>query len=366
MEQVIEYESLRNSNSDFFNDYKKKFNKIVESGWYVLGKEVSSFEEEFATYCGSPHSVGVASGLDALIISLRALNLPEGSEVLVPSNTYIATILSIMNVGLVPVLVEPDINTYNICPNGILKKISSKTKAVMVVHLYGKLCDMASIADICKEHNLFLIEDCAQAHGAHYKGQKAGTFGDFGAFSFYPTKNLGALGDAGAITTSSEDRANFLKMFRNYGSKVKYQNEVVGMNSRLDELQAGLLRVKLKHIDKITEHKRELAKLYFEGLDCSKFILPVLDKDYYDVYHIFNIRHERRDELKSFLLENGVKTEIHYPISPVRQKALDGVFDGVKTPVADLIHNTTLSLPISYGTTKEEVYKVIEIMNSFR
>ena len=361
---MIEYESLKNSNKIFFNEYKEKLNQIIESGWYILGNEVKSFEEEFAAYCGTTTSVGVASGLDALILSLKALKLPLGSEILVPSNTYIATILSILNVGLTPVLVEPDLATYNISPKEILNKITKKTRVILVVHLYGKLCDMSSITQICTDNNLYLIEDCAQAHGARYRDQKAGSFGDFGAFSFYPTKNLGALGDAGAITISSKEKDTYLRMLRNYGSNIKYYNEEIGMNSRLDELQAGLLRIKLKYIDQITKHKRTLAKIYLENLN-ERYILPVVDDDYFDVYHIFNIRLDKRDELKEYLLSNNIKTEIHYPVAPIQQKALRGIISDCLTPISELIHNTTLSLPISYGTTKDEVYQIIEVMNSF-
>ncbi len=263
---------------------------------------------------------------------------------------------------LIPVVVEPDIRTYNIDPERIERALTAKTCAVMVVHLYGKVCDMDPILDICRRRNLKLIEDCAQAHGAMYKGKKAGTFGDFGAFSFYPTKNLGCLGDGGAVLTNDPELADRVRILRNYGSKVKYQNEVAGYNSRLDEIQAAFLRIKLQKLDAINEHKRHLAALYLRDLD-SRFILPVADPDYFDVYHIFNVRHTNRDRLKSFLLEQGIKTDIHYPISPNRQKALKGLLPP-SCPISEEIHATTLSLPISFCHTDSDIACVIEAMNS--
>ena len=258
---MIEYENLGRTNKSLEKEYKECFSSFLESGWYVLGKEVRTFEESFAGYCGVKHCIGVASGLDALMLALRIYDFPQGSEVLVPSNTYIATILSILQCGLKPVLVEPDIRTYNIDPLKIEEHISEKTKAIMVVHLYGKACEMTSIMQLAGKYNLQLIEDCAQAHGAKYKGQKVGTFGT-GAFSFYPTKNLGALGDAGAITTNDSKADSVFRALRNYGSNIKYQNDYIGYNSRLDEIQAALLNVKLKHLDEINAHKRKLANSY--------------------------------------------------------------------------------------------------------
>ncbi|HVK49826.1 MAG TPA: DegT/DnrJ/EryC1/StrS family aminotransferase, partial [Pseudobacter sp.] len=252
---MIEYENLGKANAEFFEDYRKAFDNVLQSGWYVLGQQVKQFETEFAQYCGAPHAAGLANGLDALILSLRALGCKAGDEVILPSNTYIATILAVMHNGCTPVLVEPDIATYNIDPAKIEEKITPRTKAILVVHLYGKICAMDRIMAIAQKHKLFVVEDCAQAHGASLKGSKAGTFGDYGAWSFYPTKNLGAIGDAGAITCKDEESLTAITTLRNYGSKVKYYNEVVGFNSRLDELQAALLRVKLAKMDAITEHK---------------------------------------------------------------------------------------------------------------
>jgi dTDP-4-amino-4,6-dideoxygalactose transaminase len=256
---MIEYENLGRLNQSFFEEYSQAFDSVMNSGWYVLGKSVQQFERNFASYCNTPYCCGVANGLDAMILALKALSLESGDEVIVPSNTYIATILSIIHAGLRPVLVEPDIETYNIDVTRIEERICNRTKAIMVVHLYGKVCDMGAVMQIAEKHNLKVIEDCAQAHGAMYKQKKAGSFGDFGAFSFYPTKNLGALGDAGALTTSQEKLYQNVFTLRNYGSRQKYYNELLGFNSRLDELQAALLLVKLKKLDQINEHKRRLA-----------------------------------------------------------------------------------------------------------
>lgn len=361
---MIEYENLNNLNQSLFNEYKVAFNEVLESGWYVLGTKVKEFEKQFASYCSATHCVGVANGLDALNLSLRAFSFEKGSEVLVPSNTYIATILSIVENGLQPILVEPNIDTYNIDPTLLEQAITPKTRAIMVVHLYGKVCDMDPILAIAKKHGLKVIEDCAQSHGAKYKGKLSGSFGDYAAHSFYPTKNLGALGDAGAVTTNNDELANKIKVLRNYGSEIKYYNEVVGVNSRLDELQAALLLVKLKYMEKITTHKRELASIYLNGLK-SDFIMPQVHPDYFDVYHIFNIRHLKRDALKDYLLKNNIKTEIHYPVAPNKQKAMIGILDKQQTPIAQEIHETTLSLPISYFHSKETIQQVVDVMNSF-
>lgn len=362
MTPIIEYESLLNTNNQFKEAYLEAFQSVIESGWYILGNKVKQFENEFASYTGSTHCIGVASGLDALVLALKAQNFPAGSEVIVPSNTYIATILSILHCNLKPVLVEPDLSTYNIQPKLIEENISSRTKAIMVVHLYGKACEMDDIVEIAERHKLTLIEDCAQAHGAKFKGKQVGTFG-IGAFSFYPTKNLGAIGDAGAIITHNTDLAQKLHSLRNYGSEIKYHNDYVGYNSRLDEVQAALLTVKLKFLTEITNHKRMLASIYLSELK-KDFVCPEVDDDYFDVYHIFNVRHPKRDNLRSYLLDNGIKTEIHYPIPPHKQKAMQGIITG-NYPISEEIHNTTLSLPISYGHTIDEVWRVVDIMNRF-
>jgi dTDP-4-amino-4,6-dideoxygalactose transaminase len=361
---MIEYENLRKVNEPFFPEFRRIFNETLQSGWYILGKKVQRFESEFAAYCGVAHCIGVASGLDALILSLKAYDFPINSEVLVPSNTYIATILAILQCGLRPILVEPDLSTYNIDPARIEERITGKSVAIMVVHLYGKVCAMDSILEIGRRHGLKIFEDCAQAHGARLRGTKAGAFGDCAAFSFYPTKNLGALGDGGAVVTNDALAAEKIRMLRNYGSARKYYNELVGMNSRLDEVQAALLLVKLAVLDRFNDHKRQLACLYHQGLR-DDFVKPVIEADFFDVYHIYNIRHPRRDELKAYLAQNGVGTEIHYPVPPHQQKAMRGMFGRHDYPLAEEIHATTLSLPISTCHSQEDIARVISVMNRF-
>ena len=360
---MIEYENLFKVNKPYIEEYKRAFNQVLESGWFVLGNNVEELEKEFANYNNAKYCVGVASGLDALTISLMALELDQRSEIIIPSNTYIATILSILHSGHIPVLVEPDLATYNIDPGLIEDAITPKTRAIVVVHLYGKPCDMDPILAICKRKNLFLIEDCAQAHGAEYKGKKVGGFGNLAAFSFYPTKNLGCLGDGGSIVTNKVDFFRKIRMIRNYGSEKKYFNDYVGFNSRLDEIQAAFLRVKLKYLDAINSHKRKLAKIYIDGIS-GRFITPKVDSNLYDVYHIFNVRHKKRDELKQFLLANGVKTEIHYPVPPHQQKALS-FLKSLRFPLSEEIHQTTLSLPISAFHTEDDIKNVVEILNNF-
>lgn len=361
---IIEYENLYKLNKSFFDDYKETFEKIFDSGWFILGNQVTEFEKSFASYCGSQFCAGVANGLDALILSLKAFEFPAGKEVIVPSNTYIATILSILHCGLKPVLVEPDIATYTLDPSKIENSITGNTVAIMVVHLYGKCCEMNLINNTAKRYGLKVIEDCAQAHGATFKGKKAGTFGHFGAFSFYPTKNLGALGDGGCVNSDDESLISTIKTLRNYGSQKKYYNEIVGYNSRLDEIQAGFLSVKLKHLEAINKHKKKLATLYSAGLK-NDFIKPVEHPDYSDVYHIYAIRHPKRDQLKNYLQEHNIKTEIHYPVPPHQQMAVRPVFFGQHYPISEEIHRTILSLPISYFHTEKDVEKVIETMNKF-
>lgn len=361
---MIDYENLGKLNQPFFKEFEELFHKTLTGGWYVLGKNVETFENEFASFTGSKYCLGVASGLDALILTLKAFNFQSGDEVIVPSNTYIASIIAIIHAGLKPILVEPNIDTYNIDPLKIEEKITSKTKAILVVHLYGKSCEMDKITAICNKYQLKLVEDCAQSHGAQFKDKQTGTFGEFGCFSYYPTKNLGAIGDAGSITTDDIELLEKVKMLRNYGSKVKYVNDVVGYNSRLDEIQAGFLSIKLKKLNDINQHKRKLASIYLSNLK-SDFIKPVVHSDYFDVYHIFNIRHEKRDELRDYLLKNEIKTEIHYPIAPHKQLAMRGILDNQNYPLSEEIHQSTLSLPISYFHTEDDINKVIDVMNKF-
>jgi dTDP-4-amino-4,6-dideoxygalactose transaminase len=362
--QIIEYENLARLNQPFFEAYQQAFTRVLEGGWYILGKSVESFEKSYAHYCETAHCIGVANGLDALTLSLQAFHFEPGSEVIVPSNTYIATIIAIVQNRLTPVLVEPDITTYNIDPRKIESAITPKTVAIMPVHLYGKLCEMDTIQAIASKHQLKIIEDCAQAHGATYKNRKAGNWGHFGAHSFYPTKNLGALADAGAITCNDPELNSSIRMLRNYGSKEKYYNEVIGYNSRLDEIQAAFLSIKLQNLDSINEHKRKLARLYLDGLK-EDFIKPIVNADYKDVYHIFNIRHAKRSALREYLLKDGIKTEIHYPVAPNKQMAMKGILDKFETPIAEEIHQTTLSLPISYFHSEQDILQVIEVLNKF-
>lgn len=360
---MIEYESLAKSNEAFMTELEAAATRVIRSGWYVLGNEVQAFEREFAEYIGAKHCIGVGNGLDALILSIEALDLPKGSEILVASNTYIATILAIVRAGHKPVLVEPELETFNMDPARLPEALTSKTRAICVTHLFGKPCRMDQIGKFAEEHGLKVIEDCAQSHGAKLTGQMTGTFGDAGCFSFYPTKNLGALGDAGAIVTNDDVLADRLRHTRNYGSKIKYVNEYIGVNSRLDEIQAAMLRVKLKHLDAMIQHKRALAEVYFENLP-SWLSLPRRRDDEFDVFHIFGVRYSGRNELRAWLLEQGVKTEIHYPITPHRQSAMQGILLGT-WPIADELHESELSLPISAGHGTDEVCKVCEILRAF-
>lgn len=369
---MIPYEDLKLLNAPFGEELAESARQTIAGGWYILGNNVTKFEDAFAAWNGSKYCIGVASGLDALILSLAAFDFEKGSEVIVPSNTYIATILAILHNGLVPVLVEPDISTYNIDPSLIEKKISKNTRAIMPVHLYGRPCAMREIMEIAARHNLKVVEDCAQAHGAEYSGTKVGNFGESNAFSFYPTKNLGALGDAGAILTNDAGIAEKLRKLRNYGSKIKYYNDIIGYNSRLDEIQAGFLLIKLRHLDTINAHKRKLAAIYNETL-APVFTIPTETAGYSNVFHIYPIRSARRDDLKAHLLQKNIGSEIHYPVPPHRQKALIQLRDaGVLQysdgdfPVSDEIHTTILSLPISLCHTDANIRSVAEAVNEFK
>jgi dTDP-4-amino-4,6-dideoxygalactose transaminase len=362
--QLIEYESLSRSNADFMTELEAAASRVIRSGWYVLGQEVAAFEKEFADYTGAKHCIGVANGLDALILSIEALGLPAGSDILVASNTYIATIIAIVRSGHKPVLVEPELATYNLDPTRLQSAITANTKAICVTHLFGKTCRMDAIGAFAREHGLKVVEDCAQSHGAKLGTQMTGTFGDAGCFSFYPTKNLGAIGDAGAVITNDEVLAERLRHLRNYGSKQKYVNRYVGVNSRLDELQAAMLRVKLKRLDHTTAHKRALAETYLDHLP-EWVTAPTHRPDEFDVFHIFAIRHPRRDALRQHLMAHGVKTEVHYPIPPHLQEAMKGILSG-NFPIAEELHATELSLPISIGHSQEDVQRVCQTISTFR
>ena len=342
------------------------FKRVYENNWFIQGKECEAFEKEFAQYCGADYCVGCGNGLDALYLLLRAYGIGEGDEVIVPSNTYIATALAVSYTGAKPVFVEPFIETFNINPSLIEQAITDKTRAIMAVHLYGQPARMDEIKSIAKKYDLKVIEDSAQAHGALYKGTKTGNLGDAAGFSFYPGKNLGALGDGGAIVTSDKELADKCRAIGNYGSDYKYHHIYKGNNSRLDEVQAALLRIKLKELDRWNKRRNEIAKKYIEGIDNEQVILPVTEPDMTHVYHIFGIRCERRDELEKYLNENGIGTNKHYPIPIHLQGAYSelGIPEGT-LPIAEKISKTELSIPMYYGMTEEETDYVIEKINAF-
>lgn len=343
--------------------------RVVNSGWYLQGKENEAFEANFAKYIGTDHAVGCANGLDALIWTLRAYVemgvMSPGDEVIVPANTYIASILAISENGLVPVLVEPSIDTYQIDPDKIEAAITPRTKAILIVHLYGQCAYTDKIGEICKTHNLKLIEDNAQAHGCKFNGKRTGSLGDAAGHSFYPGKNLGALGDAGAVTTSDPELARIIRAIANYGSTKKYVFEYIGRNSRLDEIQAAVLDVKLKHLDADNARRKEVARMYIDGITNPAIITPkVADWDSH-VFHIFPIRTEKRDQLQAYLTENGVQTIIHYPIPPHKQKCYSG-WNNRSYPITETIHAQELSLPISPVITDAEVAEVIRLINQWQ
>jgi len=362
---MIQYEDLKKVNQTLIPDYISLLSEELKKGWYVLGEQVQAFEKNYADYHQVNFCVGVANGLDALILGLKVFDFPEESEVIVPSNTYIATILSIVQCGLTPILVEPSIDDYLIDATQIESKITSDTVAIMPVHLYGKVCDMTTILELAKKYNLKVIEDCAQAHGATHKGRLAGTFGDIGAFSFYPTKNLGALGDAGAILVNDHTLFDKIKALRNYGSEKKYYNKYVGLNSRLDEIQALFLNLKLPKLKEINAHKIRLAKIYDTNLTNPVIIKPSIgDNMYTNVFHIYPVQTEHRDALKHFLFENNIQTEIHYPVAPHKQEGYTSILQG-DYPLSEMLHSQLLSLPISYAHTLEEIHYVCDVINRF-
>lgn len=348
-------------------DLREAFNRVFKRSWYIEGVEDEAFEKAFAEYCGTQYCVGVGNGLDALFLSLKALGIKEGDEVIVPSNTYIATALAVTYVGAMPVFVEPDINTFNINPDRLEEKITEKTRAIMPVHLYGQPCDMDPIMEIAKKHNLYVIEDCAQAHGATYKGQKIGTFGNVSGFSFYPGKNLGALGDAGAIVTNSKEIATKVRTLGNYGSDYKYHHIYQGNNSRLDEIQAAFLAAKLPHLERMNEERRRIAAKYLEGIKNLEIILPFVPEYANPVWHVFGIRCKRRNELEKFLNDAGIGTNKHYPIPMHLQKCYKSLgFEEGDFPIAEEISSTELSIPMYYGMKNEEIQYVIDKVNEFK
>lgn len=365
---MIPFLDLKSINSQYRNEIIEAVARVVDSGWYILGNEVSRFEKQFSVYCNTEYAIGVANGLDALTLILRAYMemglMKKGDEIIVPSNTYIASILAISENQLKPVLVEPNPQTFNIEPKLIEQHITNKTKAILTVHLYGQVTSMDEIKMIAKKYNLKVVEDCAQAHGASYKGKKVGSLGDAAGFSFYPGKNLGALGDAGAITTSDSKLANVLRALRNYGSNEKYKNEYKGVNSRLDEMQAAILNVKLKYLDKETESRRKIANYYIDNIDNSKIDLPVVQNNDSHVWHLFVVTTDERERFVRYLDKNNISSLIHYPIAPHCQKAYQELSQ-LELGISKMMHNKVCSLPISPVMPKQDVKKVVEVINRF-
>ena len=366
---MIKFLDLHKINESYKADFEKSFTSFLDSGHYILGSQVSTFESNFATFCNAKHCIGVANGLDALTLIFRAYiqlgKLKKGDAVLVPANTYIASILSIINAGLKPVFIEPDPETYNLSPSLITTAISSEVKAVLVVHLYGQLAAMEEIQKTANVHNLLVIEDAAQAHGAiDAKGQKAGRLSNAAAFSFYPSKNLGALGDAGAITTNDPQLAHLLKQLRNYGSPKKYVNSVIGFNSRLDELQAAFLNLKLPNLDEDNEKRRSVAKRYLKGIRNTKIKLPFYSGTKNHVFHLFVVLVEDRNHFMNYLKDNAIESMIHYPIPPHQQVALKS-YGYLDFPLTEKIHQQIVSIPMSPVLTDEEINTVIRTINAY-
>ena len=372
MEKIM-HSRLDRGFEKYQEEFEKKAIEVLRSGWYILGKEVETFEEEFASFVGTKHAVGVGNGLDALWLAFRVLGIGKGDEVIVQGNTYIASVMGITINDATPIFVEPD-KYYQIDVDAIEDKITDKTKAILVVHLYGQAAKMDKVRELCDKYNLKLVEDCAQSHGACFDGKMTGSFGDIGCFSFYPSKNMGAFGDAGAITTDDPELARLVKIYRNYGSEKRYYNMVVGANSRLDELQAGLLRVRLSHMDEITRERTELAMKYCSGINNPKVIKPEVREGATSVWHQYVLRvpgtesepNVLRDELKSYLESNGITTIIHYPIPPHLSEAYECL--GHKKgflPITEHYADEVISLPIYSGMTDAEQQAVIDCINKF-
>ncbi len=367
---MVEYLNLQKINNSFEPELSEEIRNVALSGWYMFGECTRSFENNFANYCGTKYCVGVANGLDALTLIFMSYismgKMKQGDEVIVPANTYIASILAVLRAGLKPVFCEPSWNTCNINPDKVEGLITGRTKAIMAVHLYGRLCSMDKLDEIAHKYELKIIEDCAQAHGAYFKnGRKAGALGDTAGFSFYPGKNLGALGDGGAVTTDNEELAEKVRCLANYGSSAKYIHPYIGINSRLDELQAAVLNVKLKRLDRDNNLRRAIAFKYLEGIKHKDILLPQKTNEQTEhVYHIFTVFSSRRTELQQYLKEQGIQTLIHYPIPPHRQGALKE-YGNLDLPITERIHREELSLPMSPLLTDDEVKRVIAAVNSF-
>jgi dTDP-4-amino-4,6-dideoxygalactose transaminase len=359
---MIKFLDLQKINQPFEAQFLAKTKEFLDKGWYVLGEEVQQFEKSFAQYSNAKYCIGVGNGLDALVLILKAYiqlgKLQKGDEVIVPANTYIATVLAVLQVDLIPVFVEPNIETYNINPTLISEKITSKTKAILLVHLYGQLAEMDQIMELGTNHNLLIIEDAAQAHGLPFEGNHTR------AFSFYPGKNLGALGDGGAITTNDTELSEVLFSLRNYGSNKKYHNDYIGINSRLDELQAAFLSIKLPHLNAENDARQKIAKRYLAEIKNYKIVLPTCENFDKHVFHLFVIRAEKRDDLQSYLFKKGIETVIHYPIPPHKQKALQD-FNQLSLPITEKIHHEVLSLPMSSVLSEDEISYIISTLNCY-
>lgn len=365
---MIPFLDLKGINAQYRAELMQACTRVIDSGWYIQGNEHKEFEKEFAAYCGTKYAIGVANGLDALILILRAYKemgvMSDGDEVIVPSNTYIASILAISQNNLVPVLVEPDICTYLIDPEKIEAKITSKTKAILPVHLYGQTCEMDKINEIAKKYNLKVIEDSAQSHGAYFGDKRSGNLGDASGFSFYPGKNLGALGDGGAVSTNDDKLAQAVRALGNYGSHKKYENLYKGINSRLDEIQSAMMRVKLKYLDEETQKRQEIATYYLQNIKNKNIVLPTITCKDHHVWHLFVIRTQKRDELQKYLADNGIQTLIHYPIPPHKQVAYRE-WNNESYPISEQIHSEVLSLPISGVQSLEDTKKIVQVINQW-
>lgn len=366
---MISFLDLKEINAKYQKELKDACTRVIDSGWYVQGTEVNAFEQEFANYCGTKHAIGVANGLDALTLTLRAWRqlgkLQDGDEIIVPANTYIASILAITENNLVPVLVEPELSTYNLCPKNTEAAITSKTRGILPVHLYGKIADMNKIMAIAERYSLLVLEDSAQAHGASIGGKKAGSWGNASGFSFYPGKNLGALGDAGAITTNDDELATMLRVLGNYGSHKKYQNDIQGVNSRLDEIQAAMLRVKLRYLDRDTSHRRLIANCYKNEITNPLITLPEWNNDEEHAFHLFVIRVVNRQKLQTYLADNAIQTLIHYPTPPHKQGAYRAL-NNESFIITEKIHQQVISLPISPVMKSVDVDKIINVLNNYK
>lgn len=366
---MIPFLDLKTINKQYQKELKDACSRVIDSGWYIMGNELEKFEQSFAKYCGSAYCIGVANGLDALILTLRAWKemgkLNDGDEVIVPANTYIASVLAISENNLVPVLVEPDSDTFNLTQEGIKKSITEKTKVILPVHLYGQISPMKEIMELANKYDLLVLEDCAQAHGAMIDGKKAGTWGDAGAFSFYPGKNLGALGDAGAVTTDCDELKQTLDALRNYGSHEKYKNQYKGVNSRLDEIQAAMLSVKLKYLDAEIVSRQNVAEAYLNGIKNPLITLPKVEKPEGHVWHLFVVKTDDRKAFTEHLAENDIQTLIHYPTPPHKQEAYSEYLER-EYPVTEKIHEVVLSLPMSPVLDSKSVKNIIESVNSYR